>query len=157
MIIFCPQTNSEFRKDRKVQPRNPNLGTVFIPQILKTRYFTLTHLGWESSLYVSLGSFQGADSQTSIGDHFLATTFHFHFAYGGGGDVTVSILLLYLWWLLLLLQFQVPIFISFVSISFGLFHLFEFYPYGVPHIISTNKFSKLISIYFLTELVGRNW
>ena len=64
--FFCPQTNSEFRKDRKVQPRNPNPGTVFIPQILKTRYFTLTHLGWESSLYVSLGSFQGADSQTSM-------------------------------------------------------------------------------------------
>ena len=79
MIFFCPQTNSEFRKDRKVQPRNPNPGTVFIPQILKTRYFTLTHLGWETSFCVSLGSFQGVDSQTSMGDHLLATTFHiFH-------------------------------------------------------------------------------
>ena len=56
--FFCPQTNSEFRKDRKVQPRNPNPGTVFIPQILKTRYFTLTHLGWESFFCVSLGSFR---------------------------------------------------------------------------------------------------
>ena len=117
MIFFCPQTNSEFRKDRKVQPRNPNPGTVFIPQILKTRYFTLTHLGWESSFCVSLGSFQGADSQTSMGDHLLATTFHIHFAYGGGGDVPVSILLLYLWWSLLLLQFRIPIFTSFVAIS----------------------------------------
>ena len=101
MIFFCPQTNSEFRKDRKVQPRNPNPGTVFTPQILKTRYFTLTHLGWESSLYVSLGSFQGVDSQTSMSDHFLATTFHIHFTYGGGGDVPVRFLLLYLWWSLL--------------------------------------------------------
>ena len=129
MIIFCPQTNSEFRKDRKVQPRNPNLGTVFTPQILKTRYFTLTHLGWQSSLYVSLGSFQGADSQTSMGDHFLATTFHIHFTYGGGGDVPVNILLLYLWWSLPLLQFRIPIFTSFVAISSGLFRLLEFYLY----------------------------
>ena len=128
--FFCPQTNSEFRKDRKVQPRNPNPGTVFIPQILKTRYFTLTHLGWESSFCVSLGSFQGVDSQTSMGDHFLATTFHIHFTYGGGGDVPVRFLLLYLWWSLLLLQFQIPIFMSFVAISFGLFRLLEFFPCG---------------------------
>ena len=66
-----------------------------------------------------------------MGDHLLATTFHiFHFPYGGGGDVPVSILLLYLWWSLLLLRFQMPIFMSFVAISFGLFRLLEFYPYG---------------------------